>query len=91
MALGKDEITALANATPRWTVRERELTREFTFPDFPAAIAFVNRIAELAQQMNHHPDIYISYNTVRLVLSTHKVGGLTRTDFGMAEKIDTVA
>ncbi len=91
MALGKDDVAALANATPRWTVREREIAREFTFPDFPAAIAFVNRIAELAQQMNHHPDIYISYNTVRLVLRTHKVDGLTRNDFILAEKIDTVA
>ncbi|MEA2314754.1 MAG: 4a-hydroxytetrahydrobiopterin dehydratase [Solirubrobacteraceae bacterium] len=66
-----------------------EIERELTFADFAAAIAFVNRVAELAESRNHHPDILLhGWNKVRLTLSTHSEGGLTAADFALAAEID---
>ena len=73
---------------PGWVRRGNQLTRSFEFADFPAAIAFVNRIAAAAESMNHHPDIDIRWNKVTLVLSTHSAGGLTANDFNLAQAID---
>ena len=65
------------------------IVRELKFDDFAAAIAFVNRVAELAEQANHHPDILVhGWNRVRLELSTHSQGGLTEADFALAGRID---
>jgi 4a-hydroxytetrahydrobiopterin dehydratase len=65
------------------------IERELTFADFAAAIAFVNRVAELAEARNHHPDILVhGWNKVRLTLSTHSEGGLTAADFALAAEID---
>ena len=65
------------------------IVRELHLADFAAAIAFVNRVAELAEAANHHPDILIhGWNNVRLTLSTHSEGGLTAADFELAGKID---
>jgi 4a-hydroxytetrahydrobiopterin dehydratase len=70
----------------------REIQRELEFPDFAAAIDFVDRVAELAEAANHHPDILLhGWNKVRLTLSTHSQGGLTQADFGLAEQIDQLA
>lgn len=66
--------------------------REYELADFAAAIAFVNRIAELAEEANHHPDILLhGYRRVRLTLSTHSEGGLTEADFRLAGRIDSLA
>jgi 4a-hydroxytetrahydrobiopterin dehydratase len=66
--------------------------REWKLADFATAIAFVNRVAELAQAANHHPDILLhGWNRVRLTLSTHSEGGLTDADFRLAAQIDAVA
>lgn len=68
------------------------ITREWKFEDFEQAIAFVNRVAEVAEETNHHPDILLhGWNKVRLELSTHSEGGLTRADFEMAARIDELA
>jgi 4a-hydroxytetrahydrobiopterin dehydratase len=68
---------------------ERSIERDLKFDDFAAATAFVNRVAELAEQANHHPDILIhGWNKVRLTLSTHSQGGLTEADFALAERIE---
>jgi 4a-hydroxytetrahydrobiopterin dehydratase len=65
------------------------IEREWKLSDFAAAIAFVNRVAELAERANHHPDILLhGWNRVRLTLSTHSEGGLTDADFQLAEEID---
>jgi len=65
------------------------IAREFKFDDFGAAIGFVNRVAALAEQANHHPDILLhGYNKVRLELSTHSAAGLTDADFQLAARID---
>jgi 4a-hydroxytetrahydrobiopterin dehydratase len=71
-------------------LESREIKREFIFQNFVRAIDFVNKVAELAEEINHHPDISISYNKVRLTLSTHKAGGLTEKDFLLASRIDKI-
>lgn len=73
---------------PQWTLQDRSIVREFKLKDFHEAMDFVNRVAEAANSMDHHPDIYISYNKVKLDLTTHKAGGLTEKDFELAGKID---
>jgi len=69
---------------PGWQIQSGELVRTFEFKDFVAAIRFVNQVADLAEQANHHPDIDIRYNRVRLALVTHSAGGLTEKDFHLA-------
>ncbi len=86
--LSQQEIQELAEKTPKWNVQDKQIVREFKFGDFREAMDFVNHVAELAEEEAHHPDIFISYAKVRLMLSTHKVGGLTLNDFILAAKID---
>ena len=73
---------------PDWSPEGATISREFRFNDFREAMAFVNRVAEVAERQGHHPDIFISYKTVRLTLSTHKIGGLSRNDFIVAARIN---
>lgn len=81
------ELTSLNG----WQRNGTAIQRVFRFPDFKAAMQFVNKVAEAAEQANHHPDIDIRYNKVRLLLSTHSKGGLTELDFALAERIDTLS
>jgi 4a-hydroxytetrahydrobiopterin dehydratase len=75
-----------------WRKDGRAIVRERTFTDFAGAIAFVGRVAEAAEAINHHPDILVhGWNKVRLELSTHSEGGLTAADFELAARIDTLA
>jgi 4a-hydroxytetrahydrobiopterin dehydratase len=72
-----------------WSREGSEIVREWKFKDFAEAIAFVNRVAEVAEQANHHPDILLhGWNKVRLSLTNHSAGGLTPVDFEMAERFD---
>ena len=72
-----------------WARKGEAIEREWKLADFAAAIAFVNRVAELAERANHHPDILVhGWNKVRLELSTHSQGGLTEADFALAAEID---
>ena len=74
-----------------WSERPDALERDFEFDDFAAAMAFVNRVAEVAEEANHHPDIFVhGWNKVRLTLSTHSAGGLTDADHTLAARIDGV-
>jgi 4a-hydroxytetrahydrobiopterin dehydratase len=73
---------------PGWTTEGGAIQRNFKFADFVAAMAFVNRVAELAEQAQHHPDIDIRYNQVKIALSTHDAGGITKKDADMAAKIE---
>lgn len=84
------EIQRGLSALPGWTRRGSALARTFEFPDFPAAIAFVSRIADAAESMDHHPDIDIRYTKVTCTLSTHSAGGITQRDFKLAEAIERV-
>ncbi len=76
---------------PEWELEKKHIERTFEFDDFADTIDFVNAIAEVADEEEHHPDIDIRYNKVRLVLSTHSKGGLTELDFSLAERIDTLS
>lgn len=81
----------LIKETPGWLLlrdAEHKIRRQFTFADFPNAMEFVNKVAKIAQEEGHHPDIYIFYNKVQLDLFTHAVGGLSENDFIMAAKIN---
>ena len=73
-----------------WSRRGDVLTRTYTFRNFMQAMDFVNRVAGLAEEANHHPDIDIRWNKVILVLSTHSQGGLTEKDFSLAEQINSL-
>jgi 4a-hydroxytetrahydrobiopterin dehydratase len=69
-------------------VNEHHLEREFKFPDFAQALAFTNRVGQLAETQNHHPDIHLAWGKVKLTLWTHKIDGLTESDFVFAAKVD---
>jgi 4a-hydroxytetrahydrobiopterin dehydratase len=86
--LTKAEAERLMKQLPEWALNIKEIKREYRFQDFRQAMDFVDGVAELADDENHHPDILISYNKVRLTLSTHKIGGLSQNDFILAAKID---
>jgi len=75
---------------PQWKLEGKEIVREFSFADFVAAMAFVNRVAEQAEKAGHHPDIDIRYNKVRLALVSHDKGGLTDRDMKLARVADTL-
>jgi 4a-hydroxytetrahydrobiopterin dehydratase len=74
-----------------WIEVDGGLERTFELPSFPEAIAFVNRVAELAEQENHHPDIAVSYRKVTLRWTTHSAGGITDRDYALAERSDGLA
>ena len=86
--LSDAEITSQQRSLDSWQVENGELVRTFSFPDFRASLAFVNRVGDLAEAAGHHPDIDIRYNRVRLALVTHDAGGLTVKDFDLALKIN---
>jgi len=84
-----EDIAARAADTPAWAVMDgRRLERTFTFPDFATALAFVNRLGALAEEMDHHPDLHLSWGEVIVSVWTHSVGGLTGKDFTLARAVD---
>ncbi len=90
-ALKGRELDELHRKLPEWgVVGEHHLHRVFTFPDFKQALAFVDRVGDLAEQQGHHPDIYLAWGKVEITIWTHKVDGLTESDFILAAKIDQV-
>lgn len=78
----------LADSTQWIVVNEHHLIRNFKFPDFKSALAFVNRVGELAEQQGHHPDILLGWGKAEITTWTHAVNGLTESDFILAAKID---
>ncbi|HYR58537.1 MAG TPA: 4a-hydroxytetrahydrobiopterin dehydratase [Chthoniobacteraceae bacterium] len=88
--LNTQDIKDWLKKLPEWELDKKHIERLFEFDDFSQAIEFVNGVAEIAEEDDHHPDIDIRYNKVRLALSTHSEGGLTDLDFELAEKIDTL-
>lgn len=90
--LSEEDIEAALTERREWTRVGDAITREFELEDFVTAIAFVNDIAVVAEERNHHPDLLISdYKKVTATISTHSEGGLTINDFGLAGAIDTLA
>ncbi len=89
--LSREDAQVLLGEIPAWTLQDGSIERMFQFDDFKEAMRFVNQVAGAAEEEGHHPDIHIFYSKVRLVLTTHKIGGLSRNDFILAAKIDSLA
>jgi 4a-hydroxytetrahydrobiopterin dehydratase len=86
---GNDLRTLAAQLNQGWqVVREHHLEREFKFKDFREALNFTDKVGELAEEQGHHPDIYLSWGKVKVTIWTHKIDGLTESDFVLAAKID---
>jgi 4a-hydroxytetrahydrobiopterin dehydratase len=84
-----DELRKMLGQVSGWeAVNEHHLSKTFTFPDFAGALALVDRIGNLAEQQGHHPDLYLTWGKVRVEIWTHKIDGLTESDFILAAKID---
>ena len=91
MVLSNTEINTKIQSLPQWTIDGKTITRTFKFQDFVTAIDFVNQLVEPAESAGHHPDLEISYNKVKVILTTHDAGGLTEMDFSLAEQISQIA
>ena len=84
-----EELTGLQKQVDGWNIiEEHHITKTFTFPDFRGALEFVNRVGELAEERGHHPDILLAWGKVDITTWTHKINGLTESDFVLAAKID---
>jgi len=89
-ALSNESIQQGLVHLPGWSLRGKDLHRQFTFKSFLPGIEFVNRIAQAAEHAGHHPDLTINYNVVGVSLSTHSEGGVTQKDFDLAKQIDQI-
>ncbi len=90
--LSKSEAERLMAEVEGWELSKdtKSISKDLVFKDFDKAMDFVNMVADKAEQEGHHPDIYISYNKVRLDLSTHEIKGLSENDFILASKINAI-
>jgi 4a-hydroxytetrahydrobiopterin dehydratase len=86
--LTETQLSAALATLPTWSLTNGQLVKTWQFPDFLAAIAFVNRAATQAETANHHPDIDIRYNKVKISLSTHDANGISTRDVNMAKTLD---
>jgi len=91
MKLSQADIDQRMKTINGWTLQGDEIRKQYTFKDFVAAIAFVNRLAPIAEAADHHPDILINYKRVTLTYATHSEGGLTDKDFTGAAAADAIA
>ena len=89
--LTPDESQRLASQVDGWAVVDNHhIEKERRFPDFTTALEFVNRVGAIAEEQGHHPDIYLAWGKVRVTIWTHKINGLTTSDFILAAKLDRV-
>ena len=91
LKLDEEKIISALAALPGWTRTGEVISRTFVFKDFPAAMKFVNAVADNAERVQHHPDVDIRWNKVTLALTTHDAGGLTEKDFALARACETLA
>ncbi|HVA82770.1 MAG TPA: 4a-hydroxytetrahydrobiopterin dehydratase [Candidatus Aquilonibacter sp.] len=91
MKLSDLEIEEKLKNVKNWELAGGKLRKEFKFDSFERAIKFVNDLAEIASSLNHHPEIYNSYNKVTLEISTHDEGGITELDFILAKRVDSIS
>ena len=89
--LTEKDVRQRLSELPGWSYGNNSIERLFEFKDFAAAMKFVNKVAEAAEQANHHPDIDIRYNKVRMSLTSHDSGGVTARDLRMAKQISDIA
>ena len=90
VTLTETQIAEAVALLDGWQLRDGKLRREFKFKNFVEACGFMSRVALLAEKMNHHPDWFNVWNTVRIALSTHEVGGLSNSDVELATKINAL-
>ena len=89
--LGGTDLQRLADQVPEWkVVEEHHIERTFDFSNFREALEFTNRVGELAEEQGHHPDIFLAWGKTGIKIWTHKIDGLTESDFVMAAKIDAL-
>ncbi len=88
--LEDEDLTAALKKCPEWEHEKKSITRTVEFEEFMEAIDFVNDLAEIADEAQHHPDIRIRYTKVTLVLTTHDAGGVTEADIELAQRIDNL-
>lgn len=86
--LSDEQIGENLDSIPEWSELNGAIQRTFQFQDFAASMLFVNKVADLAEAADHHPDILVRYNKVTLTLSTHDAGGITDKDFALAKRVD---
>lgn len=90
--LSEDELQAAQAALPQWTInQDGKLERTYSYADFMSAIAFINRLAAHAEELDHHPELFNVYNKVVIELTTHDAGGLTAFDVELAKRCELVA
>ena len=89
--LERQQVAEGLQKLTNWTLQGDQIERLLKFENFVDAMIFVNKVAEIAEEEEHHPDIRIVYNRVTLALTTHDAGGLTQKDFQMARRIDSLA
>ena len=83
------ELAALQKQVDGWNVvQDHHVTKTFTFPNFQKALDFVNKVGAVAEEQGHHPDIYLAWGKAEIKIWTHKIDGLTESDFVLAAKID---
>ena len=84
-----EQLASLQKQVDGWNVmQEHHITKTFKFPDFRQALNFVNQVGNLAEEQGHHPDIFLAWGRVEITIWTHKIDGLTESDFILAAKID---
>ena len=88
--LTEEQANELLKQIPEWTIKDGHVYRQFKFKDFKEAIQFVNKVAEIAEQEQHHPNIKINYNKVSIELYTHAINGLSENDFILPAKINNI-
>jgi 4a-hydroxytetrahydrobiopterin dehydratase len=88
--LAAGQVKELLGQLSGWDAQGDKLTKTFTFKDFVTAMEFLNRVAEVAESEQHHPDFSVHYNKVDFLIWTHSVGGLSENDFILAAKIDAL-
>ena len=88
--LTKEDVKRLMKKVPEWEHEGKRITRTIEFDDFQEAVDFINDLAEIVEDAGHHPDVDIRYNKVTLFLTTHEAGGITESDFEVAERIDNL-
>ncbi len=88
--LEDEDLSAALKKCPEWELEKKSITRTVEFEEFMEAIDFVNDLAEIADEAQHHPDIRIRYTKVTLTLTTHDAGGVTEADIELAQRIDNL-
>ena len=86
--LSENQIQRLLSEIPSWSIKDNLLYKKYEFPNFKRALDFVNKVGDIAEKENHHPDICFGWGYAKINLTTHSVGGLSENDFILAAKIE---